>query len=549
MDVYSQRALAELRAQVNRLESLVAAKNSGGAASEVLDLKAEVAALADSGFSNIAVDSYAARPATAEIAAGSVTSEKLANGAVTNAKIGAEAVTTGDIAHEAVIAEKIANGTISTEKLTVEIQKQLAAFWANVKLFGAVGNGVTDDSAAIKAAIASLPASGGTVLFPPGEYLCATALDLHGTRSVTLLGLGNATGGAAAASVLKYTGEGATPFINGRSTTGFRVEGLMVFASNAAFTGSVFDLSHDAVLQTDSALWTFRGCYLGSTPTAASNVLLLDKAVTGTIEECNVVGGHLGVVGIGTAGHYCNAITLSGNRFSGQGVASVSGVGQGWAICKNVFEALAATTAGAIAVGEGVGSGVQITGNWFGDVGAGQAGTQIQAGSGYLISGNYIGGSTATTGVLVPAANAGLRITGNTFEKHSVGIAYGNNAVTDCDTSGNFFSAVTTPIPVLTVEALAGAGTGATATVNGRPNGFNVAITTGTGAWAAGGQATVKLPETRSFMRPTISATNARAWTVLEPYVTVTGTTITINFNKAASSALAYEFLVQNGIV
>ncbi len=40
----------------------------------------------------------------------------------------------------------------------------------NVKDFGAVGNGIADDTAAIKAAIASIP-SGGTVLFPFGNYL------------------------------------------------------------------------------------------------------------------------------------------------------------------------------------------------------------------------------------------------------------------------------------------------------------------------------------------------------------------------------------------
>ena len=41
---------------------------------------------------------------------------------------------------------------------------------ANVKTFGAVGDGVTDDTAAIQAAMNSLSESGGVVFFPAGQY-------------------------------------------------------------------------------------------------------------------------------------------------------------------------------------------------------------------------------------------------------------------------------------------------------------------------------------------------------------------------------------------
>ena len=40
----------------------------------------------------------------------------------------------------------------------------------SVKDFGAVGDGVTDDTGAIQAAILSLPSTGGTLIFPNGEY-------------------------------------------------------------------------------------------------------------------------------------------------------------------------------------------------------------------------------------------------------------------------------------------------------------------------------------------------------------------------------------------
>ncbi len=45
----------------------------------------------------------------------------------------------------------------------------------NVREFGAVGDGTTNDTAAIRAAVAHLAGGGGgTVHFPPGDYLCGT---------------------------------------------------------------------------------------------------------------------------------------------------------------------------------------------------------------------------------------------------------------------------------------------------------------------------------------------------------------------------------------
>lgn len=59
---------------------------------------------------------------------------------------------------------------------------------ADVKAFGATGDGVTDDSDAVQAAIASLP-TGGTVAFPPGLYRLTEALSIT-TSGLTLQGVG-----------------------------------------------------------------------------------------------------------------------------------------------------------------------------------------------------------------------------------------------------------------------------------------------------------------------------------------------------------------------
>lgn len=51
------------------------------------------------------------------------------------------------------------------------VSEKLADIAINVKKFGAKGDGVTDDSDAIKAAIAALPNTGGTLIFPTAKYI------------------------------------------------------------------------------------------------------------------------------------------------------------------------------------------------------------------------------------------------------------------------------------------------------------------------------------------------------------------------------------------
>jgi parallel beta-helix repeat protein len=60
----------------------------------------------------------------------------------------------------------------------------------NVKAFGALGNGSTDDTAAINSAIAAaVSAQGGTVFFPSGNFVISSTLTLS-TRGVHLIGAG-----------------------------------------------------------------------------------------------------------------------------------------------------------------------------------------------------------------------------------------------------------------------------------------------------------------------------------------------------------------------
>lgn len=70
----------------------------------------------------------------------------------------------------------------------VAAQSSAGAYW-NVKDYGAVGNGTTDDTAAIRNALnAAGAAGGGIVLFPPGNYLLSSTIQID--TPVILLGSG-----------------------------------------------------------------------------------------------------------------------------------------------------------------------------------------------------------------------------------------------------------------------------------------------------------------------------------------------------------------------
>ncbi|MGG0249772.1 glycosyl hydrolase family 28-related protein [Peribacillus frigoritolerans] len=57
------------------------------------------------------------------------------------------------------------------------LTEQISDIAINVKNFGAIGDGITDDSGAIKAAIAALPITGGSLIFPNGKYIQGNGTD------------------------------------------------------------------------------------------------------------------------------------------------------------------------------------------------------------------------------------------------------------------------------------------------------------------------------------------------------------------------------------
>lgn len=63
----------------------------------------------------------------------------------------------------------------------------------NVKDYGAIGDGSNDDTSAITAAITALPATGGTVFFPPGVYKVSSTITLSANQRLVGSGIGATT--------------------------------------------------------------------------------------------------------------------------------------------------------------------------------------------------------------------------------------------------------------------------------------------------------------------------------------------------------------------
>jgi len=84
-------------------------------------------------------------------------------------------------------------GGIPQADLATDVQTTLnkAAFALNVKDFGAQGNGTTDDTTAIQAAINALPSAGGLVYIPAGTYVMSSPITLK--EGTNLVGAGSGT--------------------------------------------------------------------------------------------------------------------------------------------------------------------------------------------------------------------------------------------------------------------------------------------------------------------------------------------------------------------
>lgn len=178
------------------------------------------------------------------------------------ARIGADATeTAARIAGDAANSTVIAAGGITAASLVQRFGHSL-----NVKDdFGAVGDGVTDDTAKIQAAINATILVGGTVYLPRGKYLITGAGLLIDRSALALLAdltRINLRGDGCGNTALYYTGSatcltyiGSTLGSGGGASGFFTIEGIQITGPGA--TGTSIGLS-----VTLAAYWALRDCVI-----------------------------------------------------------------------------------------------------------------------------------------------------------------------------------------------------------------------------------------------------------------------------------------------
>jgi hypothetical protein len=195
---------------------------------------------------------------------------------------------------------------------------ELRSDWQLVTAFGAKGDGKTDDTGAIQAALAFVQRSGQgaapnkTVFFPAGTYLITSTLLLNDTSGVLLLGTGATTtllwGGGSAPAPPPDGGVNRLLWLDG--CTRFHIEG---FVFDGAGVGEV-GLDHDShnvyesrVVHRNLAFlrWQTAGIRVGHRQTTANGVASAEMIFSNCVFASNYAGVQLlawnGALGAGQA--------------------------------------------------------------------------------------------------------------------------------------------------------------------------------------------------------------------------------------------------------
>jgi len=148
-----------------------------------------------------------------------------------------------------------------------------AGFQFNVKGYGAVGDGVTDDTTAIQAALAAIPSTGGLLYFPAGIYKY-TGATLTIDRQITVLGDGGGVRHVFFDPIRSVGGQPAITTIDFNSETGTLFE---VTANGCAFK--------DLLLRNTSVI----------TPSAGAGILVSSGGDRTRYENLGVDSFYIGI--------------------------------------------------------------------------------------------------------------------------------------------------------------------------------------------------------------------------------------------------------------
>jgi hypothetical protein len=313
-----------------------------------------------------------------------------------------------DIPDNSITSQKIAPFT-STGSTAARSLPNRFADTTNVKDFGAIGNGVADDTAAIQAAINSTSPF-GEVFFPEGTYKTSSTVTLpssSGLNGITLRGIGWG-------SVIKPTSA---------VSIAVRALGDIVFIKDLQFDG--ISTSSAAGVQFDGGLNNFAvsvtGCYFSK---FANGVVILTDCYN--ISNNNFVDCNVAVFCADSAMNatICNNYVLGGSTAVWFGRTTIQA--EGVKVFVNTFLCTAAN-ANQIVIQAGLE--ISIFNNIIDQTGVGGRAIYIFGSSGSSIShikirDNWLGGGNTASGQCVQVAQgSGLNtnniwVQGNTFTSY-----------------------------------------------------------------------------------------------------------------------------------
>lgn len=297
----------------------------------------------------------------------------------------------------------------------------------DVKRYGAVGDGLTNDTAAIQAAINAAAASGGDVVFPPGSYKTASALVVK--SGVSLRGFGN---------VSKIVGSADHDIINDSATpaTDLTISDLYLEVAGSSTAGSGIELTACQRVTIRNVevynAWDSIDVLTGSSDVVVTSCYVHGARQQGiqVVDSTRVkVQGNI-VDGVGSSNlHHCVYIAsgctdldASGNTLRGAygfGVHCYASTGtpQRIVVANNTITGCgkgSGTTGGIYAGGSVQCSDYTITGNTINDAGNG-AGIDSANVSRLVITGNVVR-TCGTHGIALASASGltcGFTVTGN----------------------------------------------------------------------------------------------------------------------------------------
>lgn len=128
----------------------------------------------------------------------------------------------------------------------------------NVEDYGAVGDGSTDDTAAIQACLTAAQAGGGECFFPPGSYRTTSTISLSSGVSVNVRGSGTWTNGAATVIVPDFHGNVFSFALSSSARLDFR--NMRIAATSARSSGAAVKVSGNTFdLYNVVSVYTYNG--------------------------------------------------------------------------------------------------------------------------------------------------------------------------------------------------------------------------------------------------------------------------------------------------